>query len=59
VARGNEEILREVFALVQRPRIQAATDAFGDVLDSDGEAVSLRDLRNEIGGPRPRRATLI
>jgi ketosteroid isomerase-like protein len=36
-----------------RPRIQAATDAFGDLLDRDGEAVSLRDLRNEIGGPTP------
>jgi hypothetical protein len=53
VARGNEEILREVFALVQRPRIQAATDAFGDVLDSDGEAVSLRDYATKSEAPDP------
>jgi uncharacterized protein len=49
MARGNEEILREVFALVNDRGIQAATDAFGDLLDPEFALEEASDVPDRSG----------
>jgi len=52
MSQQNVEIVREMFALVNEHGVKAATDAFGDLLDSDfelEEAANLPDQERHSG----------